>query len=103
MAEVLKFAPLLPELVLIGGAMLLLLYGVMRPETDREAETVGWLAIAVLAVSAAGSSLSATGTKSLFTGAFIDDPFARFMKLLALSAPAARCCCRSTTCATPRR
>jgi len=82
MAEVLKFSPLLPELVLIGGAMLLLLYGVMRPETDREAETVGWLALAVLAVSAYLVFVT-TGTKSLFTSGFIADPFARIMKLLA--------------------
>ena len=29
--------------------MALLMLGVFRPETDREAETIGWLAIVVLA------------------------------------------------------
>ena len=34
-----------PEIVLVVGAMALLMLGVFRPENDREAETIGWLAI----------------------------------------------------------
>ena len=37
-----------PEIVLVVGAMALLMLGVFRPENDREAETIGWLAILVL-------------------------------------------------------
>ena len=40
--------PLYPELVLVVGAMALLMLGVFRPESDREAEAIGWLAIGVL-------------------------------------------------------
>ena len=83
MADLLKFAPLLPELVLLGGAMLLLLYGVLRPETEVEAETVGWLALAVL-VGVGVLVCRGSGTQALFANAFISDPFARFMKVLVL-------------------
>jgi NADH-quinone oxidoreductase subunit N len=81
MAELTKLSPMLPELVLIGGAMLLLLYGVLRPENEIEAETVGWLSIALIAASAY-LVWATTGSKALFSGAFIADPFARIMKLL---------------------
>jgi NADH-quinone oxidoreductase subunit N len=84
MAELLRYAPMLPELVLTGGAMVLLMYGVLRPETELEAEAVGWLSIALLA-AVAWLVWSSTGTQSLFAGGFLADPFARFMKLLALA------------------
>ena len=41
-----------PEIVLVCGAMALLMLGVFRPENDREAETIGWLAIVVLGLAA---------------------------------------------------
>ncbi|MFM9941928.1 MAG: NADH-quinone oxidoreductase subunit NuoN [Hyphomicrobiaceae bacterium] len=81
MAELNKLMPMLPELVLIGGALLLLLYGVLRPETEIEAETVGWLSVALLA-ACAYLVWTTSGSKTLFGGGFIADPFARIMKLL---------------------
>ena len=78
------YAPMLPELILAVGAMVLLMYGVFRPETEAEAEVVGWLAIGVMALAGAAIVFYGEGTKQLFDGAFIDDPFARFMKLLTL-------------------
>ncbi len=84
MAELLKYMPLLPELVLVGGAMLLLMYGAFRPETEIEAETVGWLSLALI-VATAYLVWTTTGSKSLFAGGFIADPFARIMKLLMLA------------------
>ena len=46
MPEMLQiYAPMVPELILAVGAMALLMYGVFRPETESEAETIGWLAI----------------------------------------------------------
>ena len=42
------YAPLLPELIIVVGAMVLLMYGVFRPETESEAVSVGWLSILVL-------------------------------------------------------
>ncbi|MBU2534110.1 MAG: NADH-quinone oxidoreductase subunit NuoN, partial [Alphaproteobacteria bacterium] len=82
------YAPLLPELILAIGAMALLMYGVFRPETQAEAETVGWLAIGVLIAAGAAVVFYGTGTVRLFDGAFVDDPFARFMKVLALGGAA---------------
>ena len=41
-----------PEIALVVGAMALLMLGVFRPENDREAESIGWLAILVLGLAA---------------------------------------------------
>jgi NADH-quinone oxidoreductase subunit N len=83
------YAPILPELIIVIGAMALLMYGVFRPETQDEAEVVGWLGIGVLFVAGAVMLLyGGTFEKSLFNGAFINDPFARFMKLLVLGGSA---------------
>ncbi len=80
-----SYAPLLPEIIIVIGAMALLMYGVFRPETDDEAETVGWLAIAIMFIAVVVMFVYNEGTRSLFSGSFIDDPFARFMKFLALA------------------
>ena len=45
------YAPLWPELTVAVGALVLTLWGVFRPENDREAEITGWLAILVLAIA----------------------------------------------------
>ena len=55
MAELSNLALMTPELIVLGGALLLLMWGVFRPETEREAETIGWGAVVVLFV--AGFSL----------------------------------------------
>jgi NADH-quinone oxidoreductase subunit N len=81
--------PLFPELVVALGALGLLMLGVVRPERDRDAEAIGWLAIAVL-VAAGWLLLSQpAGSHTLFDGAFVVDGFARFMKVLTLVASAA--------------
>ena len=80
-------ASMLPELVVVCGAMLLLMWGVFRPETDTEADTIGWAAIAVLAV-AAFLLTGLGGATTLFAGGFVDDAFARIMKMLALAGAA---------------
>src|SRR6056297_1092677 len=82
------YAPLLPEIILAVGAMALLMYGVFRPETQQEAETVGWLAVLVMIIAGATIVWYGAGTNRLFDGAFVDDPFARFMKLLTLAGAA---------------
>ncbi|MBS0242558.1 MAG: NADH-quinone oxidoreductase subunit NuoN, partial [Proteobacteria bacterium] len=79
-----SYAPLLPETILTLGAFALLIYGVFRPHNEREAVGVGWLAIIVLA-AAAWAVLRAEAPATLFGGAFIDDQFARFVKLLILA------------------
>ena len=74
----------LPELVLAGGALLLVLYGALRGrESDGLATeiAVGILGIAILVVL-----LGAKQDATLFGGAFANDGFARMMKVLALGA-----------------
>jgi NADH-quinone oxidoreductase subunit N len=81
-------APLWPELVVAVGALVLTLWGVFRPENDREAEITGWLAILVLAIAGWLIVQQPAAPATLFNGAFIDDGFGRFMKILALGASA---------------
>jgi NADH-quinone oxidoreductase subunit N len=82
----LDIAALLPELILTGGAMALLMLGVV---TKRErGDLILWLAVALLVV--AGLFVAGTtGTQTLFGDSFIVDPFARMLKLLTLTGAAA--------------
>ena len=77
-------AMLLPEFVVIGGAMALLMWGVFRPETENEAERIGWAGVAILGVAAVLLLTMTGGRSSLFAGGFVDDAFARIMKVLTL-------------------
>ena len=74
--------PILPEFLLAVGSLVLLLIGAIRGE--RSAWIVTELAIALLGVA----FLLAVGTPShgvaVFGDAFLDDPYARFVKALAL-------------------
>jgi NADH-quinone oxidoreductase subunit N len=80
----LSYAPLAPEITLICGAMLLLMLGVVRPATERDAELICWLAIAILGGAAWLLLAQASGTRQMFDGAFVLDDFARFLKILTL-------------------
>ena len=74
--------PVLPEFIMALGALVLLLVGAVRGE--RSSGLVTELAILVIGVA----FLIDVGTRSYgataFGGAFVDDPFSRFMKGLAL-------------------
>ena len=84
MAALEAYTPLIPEIILVVGALALMIYGVFRPDNDREAARIGWLALAVMVV--AGYAVVTAGPSSrLFEGAFVDDGFARFVKLLVLA------------------
>lgn len=81
------FMPMLPEIVLLAGALALLLFGAIYGE-----KTVGvvdivatalLLAVALLVAMQPGERLEAFG------GSFVVDDFARFMKVLALIGSAA--------------
>ena len=74
--------PVLPELVIAGAAMALLMLGVFRG--DRSTRTVSWLAVTALLV--AGGILSSLdgGRTTTFGGQFVIDSFAQFMKWLVL-------------------
>jgi NADH-quinone oxidoreductase subunit N len=70
----------LPELVLATGALALILAGAIRSKTSDRLLTeiaVGILGFAILIL------LSGKGSTSVFDGAFIDDAFGRFMKILS--------------------
>ena len=75
----------LPELILAGGALVLLMLGVA---TRRErGELILWLAIILLALAGIFVA-SGEGTITLFYKSFIVDPFARTLKLLTLAGAA---------------
>jgi NADH-quinone oxidoreductase subunit N len=84
MAQLQTYGLLLPELVVAGGAMALLMYGVFRPESDAEGRSVGWMAIGVLAAAVFLVLRQPAGSETVFEGAFVVDTFGRFMKLLVL-------------------
>jgi NADH-quinone oxidoreductase subunit N len=77
---------LLPELILVVGAMALLMLGVFSRR--ERGEMILWLSVLLLA--AAGIAVAAgEGTTTLFGASFIADPFARALKLLTLTGAAA--------------
>ena len=63
--------PVLPEIVLAVGAMVLLMLGAFRGE--RSASTVSWLAIALLVVAGADRAVAAGRHATTFGGSFIVD------------------------------
>jgi len=81
------YVPVLPEIVLAVGAMALLMYGVFRGE--RSAETVSGLCILLLGIAALIVLQQGPETELAFSGAFIADPFAKFLKVLCLIGSAA--------------
>ena len=72
----------LPELILAVGALFLLLFGAIRgKESDGP---VTEIAIGVLGLAIVVILLNAHAKAIVFDGAFIDDGFGRFMKVLTL-------------------
>lgn len=88
MSQIASLAPLFPELTLAIGAMVLLMIGVFRPETDEAGRAVGWLAILVLVLAGVMVVLQPAEAMQMFEGAFVVDGFARLMKLLVLGGSA---------------
>jgi NADH-quinone oxidoreductase subunit N len=74
--------PALPELILLGTAILLLMIGVLRPSDDDGPATTFALVGMVLALVVVAFVPSETGTT--FEGLFVSDTFTRFMKGLVL-------------------
>lgn len=86
------YAPMLPEIAIAVGAILILMLGVFRDKSalpDPSADYVaGWLSVVVL-VAGAGLVLYGAGPREvLFDGAFISDSFSRFSKILILGGAA---------------
>jgi NADH-quinone oxidoreductase subunit N len=76
-------APVLPEIVLACGAMIVLMLGVTMGE--RGAAFINGLCIFVLALVAFLIVLIPPGRTVMFGGSFVVDDFAHFLKLLALA------------------
>ncbi len=77
-----QLLPVLPELVLAVGAMLLLMLGAYRGEGMTR--TVTALAVVLLVVVGALELMLPAGKLTTFGGSFIVDDFARFLKVLAI-------------------
>ena len=78
-----QLLPVLPELVLAAGAMVLLMLGAYRG-TQQVTGLVTALAVCLLVVTGALELWLPAGKLTTFGGSFIVDDFARFMKILAL-------------------
>src|SRR5712675_1926793 len=74
--------PVLPELVLAAGAMVLLILGAYRGQ--QTTSLVTGLAICLLVLTGGLELLLPVGKLTTFAGGFIVDDFARFLKILAL-------------------
>ena len=72
----------LPEAILAAGALLLILYGALRGE--RSHWLIAEIAVALIAAALAVVVADQRVASATFYGAFVDDPFSRFMKALAL-------------------
>ncbi len=77
--------PVLPELVLAIGAIVMLMAGVSAHQSERSARIVNGFCIAVLALAAAAVVANPPGRTELFGGSLVIDDYARFLKLLALA------------------
>lgn len=88
MSTLSTFAPALPEIVLAVGAIVLLMLGVFRADTDRNGTSVGWLSVLLMAVVALMVGAGGAERLEIFDGAFVVDAFARFAKILILTAAA---------------
>src|ERR1700722_18019720 len=78
-----QLLPVLPELVLAAGAMVLLMLGAYRG--SQTTSLVTGLAVCLLVVTGALELLLPAGKLVTFGGSFIVDDFARFLKVLALT------------------
>src|SRR5580698_5193514 len=85
--NVASFLPLLPEIVLGIGAMLLLMLGAYRDE--RVVPVIDAGAIVLLVAAGVILLLLPEGKLVSFNGSFVVDGFARFLKILALIGSAA--------------
>ncbi len=80
--------PLVPELVLAVGAMVMLMFGVSVGQGPRGAAIVNAFCIAILLLAGFAVAAMPPGRMSLFGGSFVVDDYARFLKLLTLTGSA---------------
>ncbi len=77
-----SLATVLPEAIVAAGALLAIFYGAVRGEKTQW--HIAEFAVAVLALALVVVVTDQREASSTFFGAFVDDPFSRFMKALAL-------------------
>src|SRR6266404_4847957 len=77
-----QLLPVLPELVLAAGAMVLLMMGAYRGQETTHLVT--GLAVCLLVLTGVIELLLPGGKLTTFSGSFIVDDFARFLKILTL-------------------
>jgi len=85
MEELIRLAPALPEIIVGLGAVALLMFGVFQRAEPGEDYASTILAIVILLAAAIPLAMPEADRAVLFEGAFVDDSFARFMKLLVLA------------------
>src|SRR5712672_4363467 len=83
-----QLLPVLPELVLAAGAMVLLMLGAYRGSPKTTSLVTG-LAVCLLVLVGVLELLLPAGKLTTFSGSFIVDDFARFLKVLTLIGSAA--------------
>src|SRR5215510_1628692 len=96
-----QLLPVLPELVLAVGAMLLLMLGAYRGEGTTRAITV--LSVVLLVAAGVLELLLPAGKLTTFGGSFIVDDYARFLKIIALIGSAATLILSSEYLSDPSR
>jgi NADH-quinone oxidoreductase subunit N len=79
--DVPSLQPILPELILALGAMILLMLGVGRGE--RATGSISGLAVFLLIVAGVAVLTQPAGKVAVFHGSFVLDDYARFLKVLA--------------------
>lgn len=82
------FSTVLPEVVLALFAMGALMFGVYTSK-DKVAPLISWATAGLFLALALWIGLGGEGERSAFGGMFIDDPFARFAKVMILVSAAA--------------
>jgi NADH-quinone oxidoreductase subunit N len=80
------YAPIFPELFILLASMVLLLWGVYHKR--QAAFTISIVSIFVLGGAAYLIATQPQPTEQLFNGAFVNDSFGRFMKILTLAGAA---------------
>jgi len=75
-------APVLPELLVLAGAIVLLMVGAVRGE--KAVSAVDFASVALLLVTAALVLCQSGAPVESFNGSFVTDSFSRFMKVLVL-------------------
>src|SRR4051812_17987984 len=80
------FGPVLPEILLAAGALVLILFGAIRGE--RSGESMNIIALALLAVAFVAVLMLPSTRVETMSGSFVVDGFAKFMKALTLLASA---------------